>query len=651
MARPRILIPLLVGFILLAAGCYVFAQESMTLAKAGGDPHVTIPLPLNAPLNPIFEAAAKTYHVPVEMLLTLGYFGSAFENRGDAPTIEGGYGIMALRDNILGGDSLSVGSSLTGVSADKLKTDPKANIYAAAAVLDSYAKDMKIKRNQGLDQWLDPLVKYAGLGQTYSRLFAEEVLEKLQSGLNTVNSTGERFAFSPQDIGAVSLEDLKVPHGGKGGKGAPGQIGIFTAQYGPAIWYPAASCNYQTYSESKDTIIVHTIEGTAAGCLSWFQNCSAQVSSHYVVSEAGGVWQCVDEWYRAWHVGCLNPRSIGIEHEGYASSPSHPQPLYNASGFLSRDICNSWGIAKAHYGCPPGILGHIDANNCVCGPGHTDPGSGWDWNYYIAVVAGRRLDVFARGTDNGLWHRTYADGWSAWESLGGGLAGAPDACSWAPGRLDVFMRGTDNALWHKWYENGWSNWESLGGTLTSDPSAASWGPGRIDVFARGTDNGLIHKFYQNGWSAWESLGGGLAGAPDACSWGSGHLDVYIRGTDNQLWHKWYGSGWSAWDPQGGTLTSDPSAVSWGSGRIDVFARGTDNGLIHKFYQSGWSAWESLGGGLAGAPDACSWGSGHLDVYMRGTDNQLWHKWYGSGWSNWESLGGTLTSDPGAVSWK
>ena len=30
------------------------------------------------------------------------------------------------------------------------------------------------------------------------------------------------------------------------------------------------------------------------------------------------------EAYKAWHVGCLNSRSIGIEHEGYASSSSHP---------------------------------------------------------------------------------------------------------------------------------------------------------------------------------------------------------------------------------------------------------------------------------------------------------------------------------------
>jgi hypothetical protein len=38
------------------------------------------------------------------------------------------------------------------------------------------------------------------------------------------------------------------------------------------------------------------------------------------------------------------------------------------------------------------------------------------------------------------------------------------------GRLEVFARGTDNALWHIWQtapNNGWSSWASLGGVLFS----------------------------------------------------------------------------------------------------------------------------------------------------------------------------------------
>jgi hypothetical protein len=176
---------------------------------------------------------------------------------------------------------------------------------------------------------------------------------------------------------------------------------------------------------------------------------------------------------------------------------------------------------------------------------------------------------------------------SNWESLGGGLSSGPDVCSWAQGRLDVFARGADNALWHKWFDGGWSDWESLGGFLTSDPTAVSWSNGRIDVFARGGDNALWHKWFDGGWSDWESLGGGLSSGPDVCSWAQGRLDVFARGADNALWHKWFDGGWSDWESLGGSLTSDPAAVSWGKDRIDVFARGGDNGIWHKWFDGAW----------------------------------------------------------------
>jgi len=347
------------------------------------------------PLMPIFESAARKHDVPLPLLLTLAYFGSAFENRGDAPTIEGGYGVMALRDNKTGGKSLEEGAGITKVPKEQLKTNPHANINAAAAVLSAYAHQMKIDRSKGLEAWLEPVIKYAGLEEEFARLFAREVYEKLMTGLDWTNSSGERFFFPPQDIGAIDLSDLEpkytVPEV-QSSEITPLEmeaniIRVLSADYPPAIWYPAASCNYSAYYTAKDTIVCHTIEGSAAGCLSWFRNCNAQVSAHYVVSESGTVWQCVDEDYKAWHVGCYNSRSIGIEHEGYASSPSHPQALYDASGLLARDICDSWGIPKEKRTVGPGILGHIDVTRCCCGT-HTDPGNGWDWNYYIQVVQG-----------------------------------------------------------------------------------------------------------------------------------------------------------------------------------------------------------------------------------------------------------------------
>ena len=332
--------------------------------------------PWSYQLGPIFESASAKYQVPLPLLLTLAKFGSGFENRGDAPTIEGGYGVMALRQNSLGGTSLAEAAALTSVTEEDLKTRADLNIYGAAAVLDSYATMWQVDRNAGLDAWLDVIVKYAALDPESSRMFAMEIYDKLQKGMDQVNSSGERFSFEPRDIGSINLSDL-LPH----------DIVVQSTDYGPAIWSSAASCNYTASYTSKDTVVCHTVEGSAAGAVSWFRNCSAQVSAHYVVSESGTVYQCVREMYKAWHVSCLNSRCIGIEHEGYASDSSHPTALYDASALLTRHLCNAWGIPKAHRTSPPGILGHIDVTHCCCGT-HTDPGSGWNWTYYINKVNG-----------------------------------------------------------------------------------------------------------------------------------------------------------------------------------------------------------------------------------------------------------------------
>jgi tyrosinase len=93
-----------------------------------------------------------------------------------------------------------------------------------------------------------------------------------------------------------------------------------------------------------------------------------------------------------------------------------------------------------------------------------------------------------------------------WESLGGAgtgvVVGGPGAKLETGGRLVVFARGTDNNIWHRWQvtRNGnWSGWESVGappGGATSDPDAALNDPGGLVVFARGTDNSI--------WHAWQS---------------------------------------------------------------------------------------------------------------------------------------------------
>jgi hypothetical protein len=271
----------------------------------------------------------------------------------------------------------------------------------------------------------------------------------------------------------------------------------------------------------------------------------------------------------------------------------------------------------------------------------------------LAIVA-----LLAAALILGQAGRASADGsllFGGWESLGGASKGAPAATTWGPGRLDVFVRGADNQLWHKSYSGSWSVWQSLGsppGGLGSDPAAVAWSAGRIDVFVTGVDGHLWHKSYAGSWSGWENLSGGIVGAPAVSSWGPGRLDVFVRGTDNQLWHKSYAGSWSAWEALGGGLTSSPAAVAWGPVHIDVFARGADLAAWHIAYTGSWSRFQSLGGALADAPGVSSWEVGRLDLFARGTDNHLYHQWFDEGnWSGWQpTVSGTITSAPAAVSW-
>ncbi len=277
-----------------------------------------------------------------------------------------------------------------------------------------------------------------------------------------------------------------------------------------------------------------------------------------------------------------------------------------------------------------------------------------------------RIEVFARGTDNALWHiwqTAPSNGWGGWASLGGVITSTPALISNADGRLEAFARGTDGAVWHIWQtapSGGWSGWASLGGVITSDPCAVRNADGRVEVFARGTDGALWHIWQrgpQQGWSGWASLGVQLIGNPVAANNKDGRLEVFMRGNNGALLHVWQtapNNGWSGWASLGGILTTDAAVAQNADGRLEVFGRGTDNALWHIWQtapNNGWSGWASMGGLITSAPSVGRNADGRLEVFARGTDGASWHIWQtapGSGWSGWSSLGGGIVGDTAVV---
>ena len=324
-----------------------------------------------------FEKAARKYKVPVELLLAMGYYNTLWEmpppstsayRKGD-PEGRGDYGIMQLTQNP-SRNTLGQAAKLTGLSHARLKNDRSANIEGGAAFLSNLVGKTKPRRLYG---WQEAITRYAN-----SDLYASQVYGVLRDGASLIISTGERLKLSPQDV--------EVPQ-------------VYTAQsgatdYPQAVWRQAASCNYTNSNRETSydvrKIVIHVAEGSYSGTLSWFENCAAQASAHYVVSREGRVAQCVRDEDMAWHAGWwdTNTHSIGIEHAGFIDNPAwFTKSMYHASAKLSAWCCKKYEIPidRKH------IIGHHEVPGCSSGSGggvacHTDPGHYWKWKKYMLLV-------------------------------------------------------------------------------------------------------------------------------------------------------------------------------------------------------------------------------------------------------------------------
>ena len=174
----------------------------------------------------------------------------------------------------------------------------------------------------------------------------------------------------------------------------------YSPDYPSAIYTPAAACNYSGRGGTAiSAVTIHDVEGTYAGCISWFQNCAASVSAHYVIrSSDGQITQMVLESAKAWHVGSENPYTVGLEHEGYNNSPSwYTNAMYNTSGALVKNICFDHSIdpLKTYYGpgcsgssqqCGLGACTKVKGHQMFPNQTHNDPGPYWNWAKYYKII-------------------------------------------------------------------------------------------------------------------------------------------------------------------------------------------------------------------------------------------------------------------------
>lgn len=172
-----------------------------------------------------------------------------------------------------------------------------------------------------------------------------------------------------------------------------------------------------------------------------------------------------------------------------------------------------------------------------------------------------RLEVFAAGNQGFIfhvWQTAPNSGWSGWDALPTSypyvLLNQPVVAQNLDGRLEVFARGDDDALWHipqTSINDGWGVWSSLGRPTfprridwSDEPAVGQSKTGQLEVFTSDGWDFSIANIYQtapnNGWSDWESLAkpNGVSGLylPAVGREQDGRLELFAMGSDHQLWH-------------------------------------------------------------------------------------------------------------------
>ncbi len=340
-------------------------------------------------------------------------------------TMPRAYGLMGLVKDGKGyfRENLHVVAELSGISETEILQDPTANVIAYAKAFDYLAKESKVI---GVNGYLSVIQQLSELpiGEEKDDYPMQSMLYSVCLFLNDAEKA-EQFEFPKYNIDMKSVfaehyemltaPELSVDRG---------------ADYPAAIWDPAPECNFSSRTSAVSAVAIHYTEGSYAGCISWFKNCDAQVSAHYVVrSSDGQVTQMVREADKAWHARTANPYSIGIEHEAYGNIWSFfTEAMYKSSANLVRNICSRYATIDVHRTFYRDTLDNGQCLNngvhdlggetaCVKIRGHqhfpdqshTDPGPYWDWNYYYKLLNEGTPVTVLQGSEGHLDHQNYGD--------------------------------------------------------------------------------------------------------------------------------------------------------------------------------------------------------------------------------------------------
>ncbi|MEV6737045.1 peptidoglycan recognition family protein [Streptomyces sp. NPDC051104] len=428
------------------AGAVASAALLLPLLGAAPAPGQDTP----AGLRSAFAAASAQYHVPRTVLLGVSYLQSRWDTHGGAPSVAGGYGPMHLTDartaiateaahhgdgaDDARGDqarpallpttqvpadaqlparlkTLTRAAMLTGLPAERLRTDPAANIAGGAALLAAAQKHLGEPLSADPADWYGAVAEFSGADDTATAAaYANDVFAVLREGEQRTTDTGESVRLAAEPGLAPDTAQL-----GRAGLHTADADGTECPRSVSCEWIPAPYAQFgdndygnhdlghRPGSQRIRYIVIHDTEGQWDGVLKLIQD-PTYVSWNYTVRSTDGlIAQHVKAKDVAWHAGnwYVNAASVGIEHEGFLASPDawYTEAMYRSSARLVRYLARKYGIPldRQH------ILGHDNVPGPTSSyiPGmHTDPGPYWDWRHYFELL-GRPFHATA-GPKGGL---------------------------------------------------------------------------------------------------------------------------------------------------------------------------------------------------------------------------------------------------------
>ncbi|MFI6347958.1 N-acetylmuramoyl-L-alanine amidase [Streptomyces sp. NPDC050560] len=360
-----------------------------------------------------FAKAAAEYGVPESVLLGLAHEESGWvAHKGYSA--DGGWGLMNLTDvtpaMVAKGPAGTAGradadkaaarpsahtlrtaAGLTGLSADELRTDTRANIRGGAALLASYQKQLGHATSDDPADWTGALAKYSGRSDRKSAAsFVRGVFDTLRKG-DRLRAGGD---------GSVSLSAAPSA------KPADKQLdtmGLRAPAAAPAAdcpsdmscdFVPAAAENYQAAHRPANgvkisEIVIHTTEESYEDTIKGFQT-PGQASAQYVMrSSDGAVTQMVANTDVAFGDGNYwsNLHSVQIEHEGYSARGAdwYSDAAYQQTADLVKYLADKYGVPldRQH------VVGHDNVpapTDDGIADQHWDPGYAWDWARFMTML-------------------------------------------------------------------------------------------------------------------------------------------------------------------------------------------------------------------------------------------------------------------------